>query len=337
MPSVAICANMGDNDKTIVYGIVAACVVGMVIIGALVLSSDTSEGFSELYFEDHTELPRMVDVNEEIDFAFTVVSHERDVTTYDYNVTYDNRLIKSGTFKLMPEDSSSEEVILAKGNEKTIDVSFVPKDSSLVRIDAPIVKESSLELDERLGMVTSQGAGFERVNVITTPKGYSVITWGANNSTRQIDVEMADKLIFPIELSVGSVQKNTGMLIFDPNLEESFSTNNSEIIRVGDPYNVVPNDLDSISSFGYKIKREGWEIENDRGNLFILHQSMDTDYRYEFRKMSVEVSSLESEIRGLNDTVTSERAVFGKAPVLSEYEIHFWIIVKEDPDKLAKL
>jgi len=328
---------MGDNDKTIIYGIVAACVLGMVIIGALILSSNTSEGFSELYFEDHTELPRMVDVDEEINFAFTVVSHERDTTTYDYNVTYDNQLVTSGKFKLLSEDSLSEEGNPAKGNEKTIDVSLVPKNSSLVRIDSPIVKVSRLKLDERLGMVTSQGAGFERVNIITTPKGYSVITWGANNSTRQIDVEMPDKLIFPIELSVDGIQKHTGLLIFDPDLEESFTTNNSEIIRVGNPYNVVPNDLDSISSFGYKIKREDWEIKNDRGNLDILRRSTDTDYRYKFKKVSVEVSSLESEIRGLNDTVISEQTMFGRAPVLSEYEIHFWIIVKEDLDKLAEL
>lgn len=328
---------MSDNDKTIIYGIVAACILGMVVIGALILSSSSSEGFSELYFEDHTELPRIVDIGEAINFSFTVKSYEKVSTTYDYNVTYDNQLIKSGTFKLLPEDSLSFEEKPAKMSEKTIDVSFVPKTSSLIRINSPNVKMSKLKLDQRLGMVISQGSGFERVNVITTPNGYSVITWGANNSTRQVNVELPDKLIFPIELSVDGIQKHTGMLIFDPNLEESFSINNSDIIRQGDPYNVVPNDLDSISSFGYRINRQGWEIENNRGNLDILRWNSATDYRYKFKKVSVKVSSMDSEIRGLNDTAISEGYGLQKAPVLSEYEIYFWIIVQEDQNKLNEL
>jgi len=328
---------MESDDKTVVYAIIAACVLGIAIIGAFVITSDTSGGFSELYFEDHTELPRMVEMDEDVSFAFTVVSHEKDETTYEYDVTYDNWPVKSGSFTLLPEDSVLAGEVPAKGNEKTINASIVPRESSLVRVDEPRVHVSRLRYDGKLGMVTGQGDGFERLNIVTSPNGYSVVYWGANNTTHQIDVTVPDKLIFPVMLPVSGVPDHTGMLIFDPSAKEAFSTNSSSLKRVGDPYSINPAELNTLSNYGYTLRREEWEIENNYGNLDILRRYEDTDYRYEFRKVSVEVSSLESEICGLNETIMGTQSVFGEAPVLYEYEIHFWIIVKEDPERLVGL
>ena len=61
MHPVPILAIMEGNDKTsetgknktTVYAIIAACVLGIIIIGAFVLyASTSSQGFSELYFEN---------------------------------------------------------------------------------------------------------------------------------------------------------------------------------------------------------------------------------------------------------------------------------------------
>jgi len=323
-------------DKSVIYGILAACVLGIIIIGALVLSSDTSEGFSELYFEDHTELPRMIDLGDEVKFAFSVVSHEAAEAAYQYEVTYGDQQITEGSFSLYPEDWVEKGDYPSKGNEKTIEVNFVPEESSLVRVDEPKVSVSKLDFDEHLAMVTGQGSGFERLNLVTSPLGYSVVYWGANNTTQRINVEMPDKLIIPVELPVEGIPAHTGMLIFDPKLDETFTTNHTQITRVGDPYNLAPTELNSLSNFGYRIKRDEWDIKNNRGDIDLLRRVVDSDYRYAFKKVSVKVTSMESEIVGLNETVVSP-SVFGGASTLSEYEIHFWIIVKEDADKLQNL
>ena len=71
---------MDFEDKTIIYAIIAACVLGIVVIGALVVftwtSGAMSESFSELYFESPKDLPSVVDVGEPVDFTFSVVSQE---------------------------------------------------------------------------------------------------------------------------------------------------------------------------------------------------------------------------------------------------------------------
>lgn len=311
-------------DKSVIYGILAACVLGIIIIGALVLSSDTSEGFSELYFEDHTELPRMIDLGDEVKFAFSVVSHEAAEAAYQYEVTYGDQQIVEGSFTLYPEDWVEKGDYPSKGNEKTIDVNFVPEESSLVQMDDSKISVYELDFDEHLAMVTVQGSsGVEGSNLITSPQAYSVMYWGANNTNSRVDVEMMDKLVIPVDLSVEGITAHTGMLIFDPNLEETFVTNYTQVIRVGDPYSLIPTETNSLSNFGYQIKREEWDIKNNYGDIDLLRRVTERDYRYAFKKVSVEVSSVVSK--------TDE------TPTLSEYEIHFWIIVKEDTNKLQDL
>jgi len=64
---------MEGTGRTIVYAIAAACILGMIIIGALVLTSDmTEEEITELYFENLNTLPHVIQKGDKIDFAFTL-------------------------------------------------------------------------------------------------------------------------------------------------------------------------------------------------------------------------------------------------------------------------
>jgi hypothetical protein len=114
---------MEGDEKTIKYAIIAACALSVVFIGVLMMTNNLDRGFSELYFEDHRELPAMVDVGEKVDFAFTVVSHEKETRDYTYNVTFGENVVKSGNFSLRPDENIS------------INVSLVPDRSSLVLFD----------------------------------------------------------------------------------------------------------------------------------------------------------------------------------------------------------
>ncbi len=54
-----------NNEKTVTYAIIAACIIAIVMVGFVVLTNtSTKESFSELYFEDHTELPSELEVGE---------------------------------------------------------------------------------------------------------------------------------------------------------------------------------------------------------------------------------------------------------------------------------
>jgi len=307
---------MEGAEKTIVYAFAAACILGMIIVGALVLTSHTTEeGFSELYFEDPDKLPGVVKIGDKIDFKFTTVSHEKKQTAYNYRVTYDGRDIGSGSFSLEPSRS------------KSINVSMMPKNSSLVKMTDPIVNLSKMKYTAALGTISSQGNDFDRMKILTSPNGYSLILSGANNTPKQMDVNMPGKFILPIPLQITN---SVGLLIFDPKLKESYNTSLRTVIPVGGQ---APSDGQSLYNNGYIICRDDWNIVNDRGSIDIQHKNSSTIYRYALKKVSVKVSSTGSEIRGTGE---SDKPVVS-VRTGSEYEIHFWNMVREDPDKLQNM
>jgi hypothetical protein len=310
---------MEGKEKTIVYAFVAACILGLIIVGALVLKSlTTEEAFSELYFRDQDTLPSAVKIGEKIDFAFATVSHEKKRTAYDYKVTYDGHDIMSGSFSLQPSHS------------KIIDVSMMPNNTSLVKMADPVVSQYKMKYNATLGTISSRDNGFDMMKIITSPNGYSLL-WGANNETTSMDVNMPGKFILPIKRQITD---SFELLIFDPKLKESCNTSALTVIPEGDIENIAPSGRQSLSNLGYTIIRENWNIINNRGNIDILYKNSKTIYRYALKKVSVKVSSARSDIRGTGE---SAKSAVGDTQTGSEYEIHFWITVKEDPDKLQNL
>jgi hypothetical protein len=311
---------MEGAEKSIVYALAAACILGIVIVGALVLTSHTTEeGFSELYFNDPDTIRNMVKIGDKIDFTFTTASHEKRQTAYDYKVTYDGHEIRSGSFSLEPSSSN------------TINVSLTPKNTSLVIKTDPIVNQYKIKYNAALGTISNQGYGVDRMKILTSPNGYSLILWGANNTTRQIDVNLPGKFILPIKLQNAD---DFNLLILDPKRKESYNTTIRTVIPERDQKNTAPSDGQYLSDLGYTIRRDDWNAVNDRGNIDFQYKLSKTIYRYAFQKVSVKVSSTGSEIRGAGE---SAKPAVSDTRTGSEYEIHFLIIVKEDPDKLQNM
>lgn len=310
---------MEGAEKTIVYALAAACILGMIIVGALALTNHTTEeGFSELFFKDPNMLPSVVKIGDKIDFAFTTVSHEKKQTGYYYRVAYDGYDIRSGSFSLEPYSS------------RTINVSISPKNSSLVKMNDPVVNISTMKYNAALGIISSQGYGFDQMKILASPNGYSLILGGANSTIKQVDVNMPGKFILPIRLQI---MDSVGLLIFDPKLKESYNTSFRTVISDGGQ-TWVRSDGQTLSNLGYTIRRDDWNIVNDRGNIDIQHKNSSTIYRYDLNKVSVTVSSTGSEIRGAGE---SAKPAVSDMQAGSEYEIHFWNMVKEDPDKLENM
>lgn len=310
---------MEGAEKTIVYALAAACILGIIIVGALALTNHkTEEGFSELFFKDPNMVPSVVKIGDKIDFAFTTVSHEKKQTGYYYRVTYDGYDISSGSFSLEPSSS------------RTINVSITPKNSSLVKMIDPVVNISTMKYNAALGIISSNGYGFDQMKILTSLNGYSLIFGGANSTMKQVDVNMPGKFILPIRLQI---MDSVGLLIFDPKLNESYNIS-SRIVNSDGGQTWVRSDGQTLSNLGYTIRRDDWNIVNDRGNIDIQHKNSSTIYRYDLNKVSVTVSSTGSEIRGAGE---SAKPAVSDTQAGSEYEIHFWNMVKEDPDKLENM
>jgi hypothetical protein len=83
-------------------GIIITCALGLIIIFAFLAFFKPQESFTELYFEDHTALPKEFRVGEAQTVAFTVISHESMPLNYTYEVKIQNESYKTGFFLLNP-------------------------------------------------------------------------------------------------------------------------------------------------------------------------------------------------------------------------------------------
>jgi hypothetical protein len=285
---------MGE-EKTVTYAIIAACIIGIVVVAVLVLTyTSTSENFSELYFEDHTELPRMAAVGEEEEFAFTIVSHETDVTSYNYTVSFDDEAFEMGSFVLGPWE------------DMTINVSLVCSNSSIVLFDNYTNTETSY-LDDRKPfdlLISAISTIGNQVKIISSKDKYTIVYSGDNTSDYQSTTDLDNKIVLPMKFPITGLTDPISVLIFDPLTEETFATEYETRRRIGNPNDIKIDNLTSISSLGYDTYKEEWTIYNNYGSITIAKKVTKSQYRYEFKKVSVQVTS-------------------GK----DEYEIHFWMII----------
>jgi len=279
---------MEFEDKTIVYAIIAACVLGIVVIGALVVFTHTSgtmkESFSELYFESPKDLPSVVNVGEPVAFAFSVVSHELTETPYTYTVRYDNQILQSGTFTLPAAGTGGN-------TKKAFNVTFTPDKPGIIQVGEPATTV----------LQTTYNGG---VGVLVPANGAQEIQGGT------------DRILLPADLSGFGFPDREGLLIFDPTTRETFSTTTTSVAQVGtSPAQTVPaKDVASaVTDSGYTVSRTEWIIDNDHGVITVQKETTSTEYRYTYQKVSVDVASPST-----------------------AYEIHFWILVQEDPEVLRQ-
>jgi len=127
-----------QEDRTIAYVITLASIIGIVIVVFLVILNPSGEnGFTEVYFLNHEELPKVLFVGENATFSFVIASHEKNVTTYVYRVIFNGTVV------------DENELILYPGEQKIINVSLHPTTRSLVLLkedQSTEIKEQTLAL-----------------------------------------------------------------------------------------------------------------------------------------------------------------------------------------------
>lgn len=77
-----------NEDESLYKAIIIALVIGIVIvIATLLLTKSNPETFTELYFNNHKELPNFVQENKSYDYSFVISNHEGKDVEYNYTIS----------------------------------------------------------------------------------------------------------------------------------------------------------------------------------------------------------------------------------------------------------
>ena len=87
--------------------LILIALIMVISLPLLVYHFSPKESFTELYFNNPEELPRIININETHNFSFTVVSHEKELKKYNYSI--ESQLI-----------SEKDEITLSPGENITI-------------------------------------------------------------------------------------------------------------------------------------------------------------------------------------------------------------------------
>ena len=266
-----------DGKRTTVYVVIAMCIAGVAVVGFLIFKyAPANESFSELYFENQEQLPDKIRVGEEESFAFTVVSHEGDKSSYHYAVKFDDETIKEVIFTLLPRE------------KRTIDIKFT--------VDKP----SIAFVDSKTDLYTSH---------FTLDNNIAGLTWPGGETEKSVPILKTEDnhVILPINFSYDGTPGSTLLLRINPASKDSFHFSFARKQDVkGKGTDIKTTEIPPLVPAGYDIIEEEQTVTNDQGKITFIRKVVKSEYRYEKKKVSVEVSAN------------------GK-----EYEIHFWTIVEE--------
>ena len=256
-----------SGRRTILYAIIASCIIGIAAVAFVIFRyTPTDESFSELYFENQEQLPDEVRVGEEESFAFTVVSHEVEKSSYHYAVKFDDKTIEEEAFTLLSQA------------EKTIEIKFTPGKSSIAFVDS------------KTELYTSR---FELAGIAGVP-------WPGGKAEN-------NKIVLPINFPYSGPAESSILLRIDPDSKDTFHFSHTKKYDVsGEGEEIKTTGISPLTPLGYDIVEEEQTVTNDYGKITVIRKVVKSEYRYEKKKVSVEVLAN------------------GK-----KYGIHFWTVVEE--------
>lgn len=92
------------------YVLITAVIITIIFLGVLYFIPLGIEPLTELYFEDHTSLPKHIFLNKPYDFSFTINNLEYQDVEYSYNITkeYNDKIIQLDSGKILLENNQSK-------------------------------------------------------------------------------------------------------------------------------------------------------------------------------------------------------------------------------------
>lgn len=284
-----------EEEKKVIYAIIAACIIGIFIVGFLVVTYTTMrEGFSELYFEEHEELSKIINAGEEEQFAFTVASHELNITSYEYVISLGDDILEEEGFALYP------------GENITVNVSFIPENSSLTLVRNLTTTESSHLIFSRPSTITSWNTNVESDGRVLMPVKFPIA--GDKNNTIFLKIDPNSSEEYTFRYSAKEPVTETLICFNASNLDKTPNCIEAKYIsQIGinlSNYNILRN-ISIFPRTGFDFINSTTIISSNYGDIRVRYEKNISEYRYEYKKVSVEVTSEDG----------------------TEYEIHYWTIV----------
>lgn len=285
-----------DGEKKVVYAIIAACIIGIFIVGLLVVTHiPMKEDFSELYFKEQEKLPKIINAGVEEQFAFTVASHELNITSYKYVVSLEDEILAEGNFILHPDENI------------TVTASFVPTNTSLVFVRNLTTTESSHLISGNPFVITSGNTNVESDGRVLMPVKFPVA--GDKNNTIFLKIDPNSSEEYTFRYSAKEPVTET-LICFDTSKSKKTPPNCIEaryISQIGinlSNYSILSN-ITIFPRTGFDFINSTTIITSNHGNIRMSYEKTISEYRYEPQKVSVEVISEDG----------------------TEYEIHYWTMV----------
>lgn len=118
-----------DNLYNILIGITLIAIIAVLV---LIFTTSSTESFTELYFEDHNNLPGDIELNKEYSFKFSIHNLENQQIDYIYTIYieyYTNEKLQS------TETINTDGITLEHDQTATISESFeINEDFELVKV-----------------------------------------------------------------------------------------------------------------------------------------------------------------------------------------------------------
>ncbi|MFH1971877.1 MAG: DUF1616 domain-containing protein [archaeon] len=77
------------EDDKVYNALMVISAIAIIIILTLIFTTKTTEEFTELYFEDHQNLPNQIQLEKEYTFQFSIHNLENEQTSYNYKISID--------------------------------------------------------------------------------------------------------------------------------------------------------------------------------------------------------------------------------------------------------
>lgn len=105
------------KENTVYNVLIAICLIAIITVTYFIFTTKTTEPFTELYFEDHLNLPKTIEPGKDYAFKFTVHNLENKQLDYDYQVTVE-------TDEPFPKPINIGFITLENNETKTVEQSF---------------------------------------------------------------------------------------------------------------------------------------------------------------------------------------------------------------------
>ena len=77
------------KENTIYTILIIVCILSILAVTILIFTTKNGESFTEIYFENHQNLPKKIDLNQNYGFYFTIHNLENQPFTYSYQINLD--------------------------------------------------------------------------------------------------------------------------------------------------------------------------------------------------------------------------------------------------------